>query len=138
MPIRECFLAGLAMHLLFYSSGCSRETKTESSPLHLAAKEFLHHVANQQFDEAWNMVSDSQKKTITFSRFKLACAGIFKRAHLENPTVQIKACSEKDGKGLAQCALVQGSKRYKVVLQLRLEQDQWLVLLGKDFLNGPS
>lgn len=132
MPIRLFPMTWIP--LLFFLSGCYRENKTIPSPLHEAARSFLQCLANEQFDEGWEKVVESQKKDFSFSKFKYCCQSILKKARLEKPSVQIKACSEKNGKGIAHCALVQGSKRYKLDLELRFDQEQWMVFLSKDFV----
>ena len=131
MPIRLSRVTWILILVLYL--GCSSDNQKPPGSLHVAARSFLQCLANEQFDEAWQMVAESQKKDLTFSKFKNCCMTFLKKTHLEKPSIQIKACSEKNGKGIAHCALVQGSKRYKLDLEFRLDQEQWMVFLGRDF-----
>ena len=70
---------------------------------------------------------------LTIERFKAACKRLLKKANLDQPTVQIKACTDKDGKAIAHAALVKGSKRFRIDIELWYQNETWVVQLGRDF-----
>ena len=86
-------------------------------------------------EAAWDLVDPAQKKLLTIGRFRSACVRLLKKANLDQPTVQIKACGDKDGKTMAHAALVQGNKRYRMGLNLVWQDSSWKVHLGNEFFT---
>lgn len=113
--------------------GCSSKIEIKESPAKPVAREFLQAVSQSDIDAAWNMVNPAQKKMLTIERFKAACKRLLKKANLDQPTVQIKACTDKDGKAIAHAALVKGSKRFRIDIELWYQNEIWVVQLGRDF-----
>lgn len=117
----------------FAYSGCSSKLEVVESPAKLVAREFLMALAQSDIETAWSMVDPSQRKTLTIARFKTSCVRLLKKANLEQPTVQIKACSDNDGKAIAHGAWVKGSKRFRIDIELWNQNETWVVHLGRDF-----
>jgi len=113
--------------------GCSSKIEIKESPAKPVAREFLQAVSQSDIDAAWNLVDPAQKKMLTIERFKAACKRLLKIANLDQPTVQIKACTDKDGKAIAHAALVKGSKRFRIDIELWYQNEIWVVHLGRDF-----
>ena len=113
--------------------GCSSKIEIKESPAKPVAREFLQAVSQSDIDAAWNMVNPAQKKMLTIERFKAACKRLLKKANLDQPTVQIKACTDKDGKAIAHAALAKGSKRFRIDIELWYQNETWVVHLGRDF-----
>jgi hypothetical protein len=113
--------------------GCSSKIEIKESPAKPVAREFLQAVSQSDIDAAWNLVDPAQKKMLTIERFKAACKRLLKKANLDQPTVQIKACTDKDGKAIAHAALAKGSKRFRIDIELWYQNETWVVHLGRDF-----
>lgn len=131
MRIDHRVLIIIAMVLMIFS--CSSKIEIEESAAKPVAREFLQAISQTDFETAWNIVNPSQKKMLTFERFKSACTRLLKKANLDQPTVQIKACTDKDGKAIAHAALVKGSKRFRIDIQLWFQNETWVVQLGREF-----
>ena len=131
MRIDQGVLIIIAIALMPF--GCSSKIEIKESPAKPVAREFLQAVSQSDIDAAWNMVNPAQKKTLTNERFKAACKRLLKKANLDQPTVQIKACTDKDGKAIAHAALVKGSKRFRIDIELWYQNETWVVQLGRDF-----
>lgn len=113
--------------------GCSSKIEIKESPAKPVAREFLQAVSQSDIDAAWNLVDPAQKKILTIEKFKAACKRLLKKANLDQPAVQIKACTDKDGKAIAHAALVKGSKRFRIDIELWYQNETWVVHLGRDF-----
>ena len=113
--------------------GCSSKIEIKESPAKPVAREFLQAVSQSDIDAAWNLVDPAQKKILTIEKFKAACKRLLKKANLDQPTVQIKACTDKDGKAIAHAALAKGSKRFRIDIELWYQNETWVVHLGRDF-----
>jgi len=113
--------------------GCLSKIEIKESPAKPVAREFLQTVSQSDIDAAWNLVDPSQKKMLTIERFKATCKRLLQKANLDQPTVQIKACTDKDGKAIAHAALVKGSKRFRIDIELWYQNETWVVHLGSDF-----
>ena len=70
---------------------------------------------------------------LTIVRFKADCKRLLKKSNLDQPTVQIKAFTDKDGKAIAHAALVKCSKRFRIDIELWYQNETWVVHLGRDF-----
>ena len=131
MHIDQGVLIIIAITLMPF--GCSSKIEIKESPAKPVAREFLQAVSQPDIDAVWNMVNPAQKKMLTIERFKAACKRLLKKANLDQPTVQIKACTDKDGKAIAHAALVKGSKRFRIDIELWYQNETWVVQLGRDF-----
>ena len=74
--------------------GCLSKIEIKESPAKPVAREFLQAVSQSDIDAAWNLVDPSQKKMLTIERFKATCKRLLQKANLDQPTVQIKACTD--------------------------------------------
>ena len=113
--------------------GCLSKIEVTESPAKPVAREFLQAVSQSDIETAWSLVAPSQKKTLTIAKFKAACVRLLRKANLDQPSIQIKACADKDGKAIAHAAWVKGSKRFRIDIELWYQDETWVVHLGRDF-----